>query len=151
MGGYESKPETTDKPPPWGMLLRICLKDLPPRASSRFTIEYEQFEKLVRQVSLDKSAITRSRLIGPSIDPEIDALHMDLGEDLLELYPSLNRLRAEVVPSQMSEAAFWSNYFEALTVEMIRAFLRHPASAAYTDVALEALNKIAWDPKQLQP
>ena len=100
---------------------------------------------------LNGSALTRTRLIGPSIDPEIDVLHMDLGEDLLELYPFLNHLRTEVVPSRLSEATFWSNYFEALTVEVLRVYLRHPNSAAYTDVALEALNKIAWDPKQLQP
>mmetsp|Transcript_35337 Transcript_35337/g.59560 ORF Transcript_35337/g.59560 Transcript_35337/m.59560 type:complete len:150 (+) Transcript_35337:207-656(+) len=149
MGGLESKPEA--KPAPWSMLLRICLKDLPPQASSRFTIEYVEFEKLVRQVSSDKSLLTRKRLIGPSIDPEIDALHMDLAADLLELYPSLDQLRLSLVPSAMSEAYFWSNYFEALAVEVLRRFLRQSQAAPHTAMALAALNQIAWDPKQLQP
>mmetsp|Transcript_1139 Transcript_1139/g.2355 ORF Transcript_1139/g.2355 Transcript_1139/m.2355 type:complete len:149 (+) Transcript_1139:137-583(+) len=148
MGMGESKPEDDD---PYSMLLRVCLKDAPPAAVLNFQLTFEEFDFLILKVASDQSTMARKRLIGCTINPATDHIHMDLAASLVSRYPELNETRRICVPSKMSEAHFWSNFFDGLTVEVLRVVLKQPQSAAYTHGILAALSNVSWDPRQLQP
>lgn len=55
------------------------------------------------------------------------------------------------MPGRVREEAFWSNFFDAVSVEMLRRLLLRPDVAPWTPQVLHALAQVSWDPKQLQP
>jgi hypothetical protein len=46
------------------------------------------------------------------------------------------------VPGWLREEAFWSNFFDAVTVSMLRRLLRRPEAAAWTPQVLHALAQV---------
>ncbi|KAK3272959.1 hypothetical protein CYMTET_18775 [Cymbomonas tetramitiformis] len=154
MGAQESKnPDIVLQP--WPIMVHLCLKELSLlMPTDHICADYGPLEKIAEMCCQDEKSLGRRRdnaVVALTVDPTSDTLHMELFEDLMQRYPAVGTARMKFVPGRLSEAQFWSNLFDYLKVEVLRLYMKHPLSAPYTYIALQALEKVAWDARQLDP